>query len=182
MRRHVSHATLVVAVLAMVHVPGTAVGMTKRDLPTRVAQDPVQSPSGASTFLSRIIRLLAANDYAAAWARLDPAQQRLVPQGAYVRCENASPIPGRLARITAVRTERTHVVVPGLRLPSRAAIAVTFRLTFELLPAEAPVVTSVRAHALGRDGAWTWMLSSQRLALHRSGRCGQATPTVGRSM
>ena len=179
MRRRVALATIFCAMLATVHASGNAAGMTTRDLPTRAAQRPVQSPSAASAFLSRIIRLLAANEYATAWTRLDPAQQRLVPRAAYVRCESTSPIPGGLAGITAVRTERKRVVVPGSRRPARAAIAVTFRLRFEWPSAGAPVVTSVRAHALGRDGAWTWMLSAQRLSLHRSGQCGQPPRTGG---
>ena len=55
-------------------------------------------------FLEGVVRQIARNDYATAWQTLEPAQQRLVPVGGYVRCESASPIPGHLASIRVLRS------------------------------------------------------------------------------
>ena len=55
-------------------------------------------------FLKGVVRQIAGNQYARVWESLAPAQKRLVPKGEYVRCESASPIPGRLTSLKVVRT------------------------------------------------------------------------------
>lgn len=172
--RQLPVALVFCAALAAVLTAGIGAGLGVRDegrRPARSGNLPEPSVS-ATAFLGGIIRLVAANDYAAAWSRLDPTQQRLVPRDSYVRCESTSPIPGRLARIEVVRVRREQVVVPGSRLPARASVVATFRVDIESTrPGEAPVAVRVTAHALQRDGEWTWMLPAKRLALHLSGRC-----------
>jgi hypothetical protein len=129
-------------------------------------------------FLSRIIRLLAANEYSRTWTALEPLQQRLVPRAAYVQCESGSPIPGRLRRIEPLRTNAERVVVPGAGGQTRKSIVVTFRVTFRPLAGMRPAVVRVRAHALRVRGGWAWMLAPERLELHRSGGCG-TSPSPG---
>ena len=119
---------------------------------------------------------LAANDYARAWTSLDPRQLLRVDQRAYVRCESASSIPGRLDRIEVLGAPPERVVVPGSGGRRTRSTVITFRLTFAPRPSQSPVVVRVRAHALRSRGHWAWMLPAKRLALHRSGWCGSSPP------
>jgi hypothetical protein len=157
--------------------------------PARSSSKSIARPIRASdratavVFLQRTIRLLAANEYARAWTTLDPSQQRLVPRNEYVRCEAASPIPGTLARIVPLEARLEHVLVAGADTDPLDSVAVTFRLAFAPRPTHAAVVVRAHAHALRRDGRWTWMLSARRFALHTSGRCGLPQPfTPGPSL
>lgn len=136
----------------------------------------------AVVFLSKIIRLLAANDYARAWTSLDPRQQRLVPRASYVRCEIGSPIPGRLRRIVSVAARSERVLVPGGGRTASRSIAVTFRLTFDPLPGAEAAQVRVKAHAVLVRRRWAWMLPAERLELHRSGGCGASPPPGGPSL
>jgi hypothetical protein len=138
--------------------------------PVRAQRQPVT----AVAFLRQTIRTLAANDYEHAWTELDPRQQRSVPRAAYVRCESASPIPGRLDRITALEARVEPVAIPGADAHTERSVAVTFRLEFAPRPGHRPVVVRVRAHALRTGARWAWMLPTHRFALHTSGRCGMS--------
>ena len=169
----ISVTMVVCATLSAVVV--TAVGTALTDT-QRPAQAPRTRPPSvsAAAFLRGVIRHLAANDYARAWTSLDPRQQLLVDQRAYVRCESASAIPGRLDRIEVLDAHPERVVVPGSGgRPTRSTV-ITFRLTFAPRPSQSPVVVRVRAHALRSRGRWAWMLPAKRLALHRSGQCGSS--------
>jgi hypothetical protein len=166
---------------------GTAAGHGTR--PARSSSNPTAHPIRASdrasavVFLRRTIRLLAANEYARAWATLDPSQQRFVPRDEYTRCEAASPIPGALARIVPLEARLERVLVAGADPEPLDSVAVTFRLAFAPRPKRAAVVVRARAHALRVDGRWAWMLSARRFALHTSGRCGVLQPfTPGPSL
>ena len=132
--------------------------------PTRPLGDPV-------VFLRGVVRQIASNDYARAWQTLAPGQQRLVPKGEYVRCESASPIPGRLARIEVVRAYEEPVNVAGTGTDAVDAEAVTFRLEFTE-PGLASVVVTHTVHAVPAGERWGWILPANRLELHRSGACG----------
>ena len=155
----------------------TAVGAALMDS-ERPAQAPRTRPPSVSAgaFLRGVIRHLAANDYARAWTSLDPRQQLLVDKRAYVRCESASAIPGRLDRIEVLGARPERVVVPGSGGRRTRSTVITFRLTFAPRPSQSPVVVRVRAHALRSRGHWAWMLPAKRLALHRSGWCGTSPP------
>ena len=157
----------------------TAVGAALTDTePLAQTSRPRPSSVPAATFLRGVIRRLAANDYARAWTSLDPSQQLLVEQRAYVRCESASAIPGRLDRIDVLDAHPERVVVPGSGGRRMRSNVITFRLTFAPRPSQSPVVVRVRAHALRSNGRWAWMLPAKRLALHRSGQCGTTPPYV----
>jgi hypothetical protein len=162
---------------ALVTVLAAGMRVTDRAHATQPQRSP-QLRESAVAFLELTIRLLAANEYATAWSSLDRSQQRLVSRDAYVRCESASPIPGRVARVDLVRVGRQHIVVPGSGRRPQLSSAATFRVVFEPMFGGAPVVVRVTAHALRHDDEWRWMLSARRLALHRSGDCG-VRPTIG---
>jgi hypothetical protein len=128
----------------------------------------------AAPFLRHVVRLLAANDYQAAYPLLHPQQRRLVSAGEYVACEQMSPIPGRLVSLRALRTTTEKIHVAGTTSRRVASTAVTFELQLAgSLPGEAATV-HLTAHAVEVAGRWTWILSAHRLALHRSGTCGVA--------
>jgi hypothetical protein len=131
---------------------------------TRPAGDPV-------VFLRGVVREIAANDYARAWQTLAPDQKRLVPKDEYVRCESASPIPGRLAWIKVLRSYEEPVAVAGTgdAVTSRA---VTFRLKIADEALHASVVVTHTVHAVPAGSRWAWILPANRLELHRSGTCG----------
>lgn len=125
----------------------------------------------ATMFLDHVVRLLAANDYEAAYPLLHPQQRRLVSAGEYVACEQASPIPGRLTSLRVLRSARERIHVAGTsggRVPS-TAVTFELRLTGSL-PGETATI-DLTAHAVSVAGRWTWILSARRLALHRSGTC-----------
>jgi hypothetical protein len=117
-------------------------------------------PAGATAFLAGVIRLIAANHYAQAWQTLDPTDQRIAPEDAYVACESQTPIPGTLVSLRTLRVR-----------PERIGIAATFalRISGAALPEGVRVVLT--AHAVDADGRWAWILPRSRRALYRSG-CG----------
>jgi hypothetical protein len=128
----------------------------------------------AVTFLDHVVRLLAANDYEAAYPLLHPQQRRLVSAGEYVACEQMSPIPGRLTSLRVLETKRERIHVAGTQPRRVASTAVTFELRLTgTLPGESATV-DLTAHAVSVAGRWAWILSARRLALHRSGTCGVA--------
>jgi len=132
--------------------------------PGRTLGDPV-------VFLEGVVRQIAANHYAKAWQTLAPAQQRFVSRGEYVRCESATPIPGRLDWIKVVRAYEEPVQVAGLgaAVTSRA---VTFRLKITEPVLQDSVVVTHTVHAVPAGTRWAWILPPSRFALHRSGTCG----------
>jgi hypothetical protein len=149
---------LLVLAGALAAAAGDAYGQTRR--------------GDAVTFLDHVVRLLAANDYATAYPLLHPAQRRLVSAGAYVTCEQASPIPGKLTSLRVLRTARERIHVAGTTTRQVPSTAVTFELELTgSLPGETATV-GLTAHAVSVGGRWTWILSARRLALHRSGTCG----------
>jgi hypothetical protein len=130
-----------------------------------------RSTSDPVVFLEGVVRQIARNDYATAWQTLEPAQQRLVPKGEYVRCESASPIPGHLASIQVLRSFEEPVEVAGSGSGAVDTKAVTFRLKISE-PGLASVIVTHTVHAVHAGQRWAWILPAQRLQLHRSGTCG----------
>jgi hypothetical protein len=151
---------LVVLAGALAAASADAYGQTRR-------VDPV-------TFLDQVVRLLAANNYEAAYPLLHPEQRRLVSAAEYVSCEETSPIPGRLVSLRVLDQKRERIHVAGTQARRVASSAVTFELRLAgTLPGESATV-DLTAHAVSVAGRWTWILSARRLALHRSGTCGVA--------
>jgi hypothetical protein len=139
---------------------------------TPAAADAQSRRGDATPFLSHVVRLLAANDYAAAYPLLHPQQRRLISATEYVSCERTSPIPGKLTSLRVVRSTPERIHVAGTRARRVPSTAVTFELRLTgSLPGESTTV-ALTAHAVSVAGRWTWILSARRLALHRSGTCG----------
>jgi hypothetical protein len=130
-------------------------------------------------FLKGVVRQIAGNHYARAWKSLAPVQKRLVPKDEYVRCESASPIPGRLTSLKVVRTFDEPVQIPGADA-TVTSTAVTFRLTITEPSLHDSVVLTHTVHAVPAAGRWAWILPPARFELHRSGTCGTAPAGIAR--
>jgi hypothetical protein len=131
---------------------------------------------GAAAFIKTVVRQIASNDYEHAWLSLHPAQQKIVPQEDYVRCELLSPIPGRLAWIKIVRVANARFAVGGL--PGRVAgKAVTLRIKLVDDTSGASVVVTHTAHAVGVAGRWRWILPAARIGLYSSSACAEPAPS-----
>lgn len=124
--------------------------------------------SSAVAFLTRTLRLLAANQYATVWQTLNPLDQAAAPLDAYVACESKTPIPGTLTSLRVVRrwNEQTVVAPEATPVPS-VAVAFLVRLASGGLSA----IVRVTAHAVRAGGSWTWILPPSRLRMYRENAC-----------
>ena len=125
-------------------------------------------------FLERLIAQVVDNDYGLAWQTLHPAHQRVAPLREYVRCEELSPIPGRLTsiEIVGVRDEQ-------LRIAGAAPVgskAVSLRITIKNLATGQREAVATIFHAVPVEGRWRWVLPQQRYALYRANACGVGGP------
>jgi hypothetical protein len=131
---------------------------------------------GPADFIKRVVRQLVSNDYEHAWLSLHPAQQQLVPQDDYVRCELQSPVAGRLAWIKTVRVRDARFGVGGLKGFVRGK-AVTLRIKLTDDDTGASVVITHTAHTVTVGGRWRWILPAERIGLYSSSAC--AAPASG---
>jgi hypothetical protein len=127
--------------------------------------------TGAVAFLKTVVTQIAHNDYATAWATLAPVQQQAIPRAEYVRCESASPIPGRLDWIKTVRVFDELVTVAGSNAGPTLATAATLRIRISDPAIHDAVVILHTVHAVRANGRWAWILPGARFQLHRSGAC-----------
>lgn len=131
--------------------------------------DPLPTRADAAGFLATVTRQVVANNYAAAWQSLYPPHQQVAPLDEYVACELKSPIPGRLDRITIVRSWWASVKVAGEAQRVRG-VRVTFFLRIvdgaggavELRPTFAAVWIGWR---------WAWMLPQARYDMYVAKSC-----------
>jgi hypothetical protein len=131
---------------------------------------------GAAAFMKTVVRQIVTNDYEHAWLSLHPAQQQLVPQDDYVRCELQSPVAGRLAWIKTVRVRDARFGVGGLKGFVRGK-AVTLRIKLTDDDTGASVVITHTAHTVAVGGRWRWILPAERIRLYSSSAC--AAPASG---
>ena len=147
---------------------------TSSDRPRDRIQTGPTAERSSIRFLDHVVRLLAANDYRAAYPLLDPAQRRLFSADEYVACEQMSPVPGTLTSLRVLDSRREQIHVAGASMQRVLSTAVRFELRLTgLLPGEDATV-DLTAHAVSVAGRWTWILSARRLTLHLSGTCGVA--------
>lgn len=152
MRRRLVSIAAAVVLLGLVAGPATA------------ARPP------AATFIKGVVRQIVQNDYAHAWLSLHPAQQQLVPQDEYVRCEEQSPVAGRLVWIKVVRVVDARFAVGGVK-GRVAGKAVTLRLKLVDDVAGDSVVVTHTAHAVWVGGRWRWILPAARIGIYGSSTC-----------
>ena len=139
------------------------------------AADVVTKP-GPGVFLKNVVRQIVSNDYEHAWLSLHPAQQQLVPQADYVRCELQSPVAGRLAWIRIVRVRDARFGVGGLNgLVTGKAVTLRIKLVDD--DTRGSVVVTHTAHAVSVAGRWRWILPAERIGLYSSAACAATTPS-----
>ena len=131
---------------------------------------------GPGVFLKNVVRQIVSNDYEHAWLSLHPAQQQLVPQEDYVRCELQSPVAGRLAWIKIVRVRDARFGVGGLSgLVTGKAVTLRIKLVDD--DTRGSVVVTHTAHAVSVAGRWRWILPAERIGLYSSSACATETPS-----
>jgi hypothetical protein len=139
------------------------------------ASTPAARKPGAADFIKTVVRQIVSNDYEHAWLSLHPAQQQLVPQDDYVRCELQSPVAGRLAWIKVVRVKNARFKVGGLnRFVVGKAVTLRIKLTDD--DTGLSVVVTHTAHTVAVAGRWRWILPADRLGLYSSSACAPEAP------
>jgi hypothetical protein len=142
---------------------------------TAASTSAATKPVGAGAFIKSVVRQIVTNDYEHAWLRLHPAQQQLVPQDDYVRCELQSPVEGRLDWIKIVRVRDARFGIGGLnRVVRGKAVTIRIKLTDDV--SESSVVVTHTAHAVAVAGRWRWILPAERIGLYSSSACAPAAP------
>ncbi|MGN6800059.1 MAG: hypothetical protein ACTHKS_18115, partial [Gaiellaceae bacterium] len=175
-RRVLRAATLLILIGSAAAGAGIAADRTRPTDGARTAmgselEKPRQTQRPVS-FLGHVVRLLAANDYQAAYPFLHPGQRRLFSAAEYVACEQASPVPGTLTSLRVLERRQERIHVAGTRHGRVPSTAVRFELRLiGTIPGEA-VTVDLTAHAVSVAGRLTWILPARRLAVHRSGTCG----------
>ena len=130
---------------------------------------------GAGAFIKTVVRQIVRNDYEHAWLSLHPAQQQLVPQEDYVRCELQSPVEGRLTWIKIVRIRDARFGIGGLDgLVKGKAVTLRIKLTDDV--SGASVVVTHTAHTVAVAGRWRWILPAKRIGLYSSSACAPEAP------
>jgi len=126
--------------------------------------------TGAGPFIKTVVRQIVTNDYEHAWLSLHPAQQQLVPQADYVRCELQTPFAGRLVWVKVARVANARFAVGGLagRVTGKA-VTVRIRLADDSIGVAFTVTHT--AHAVKVSGRWRWILPAARIGLYASGDC-----------
>jgi hypothetical protein len=130
----------------------------------------------AASFIKTVVRQIVTNDYEHAWLTLHPAQQQLVPQDDYVRCELQTPVAGRLLWIKTVRVQDARFRVGGVSGLVKGK-AVTLRIKLVDDDSGSSVVVTHTAHAVAVAGRWRWILPANRIGLYSSSACAPETPT-----
>jgi hypothetical protein len=126
--------------------------------------------AGPGAFLKTVVRQIVSNDYEHAWLSLHPAQQQIVPQDDYVRCELQSPVAGRLAWIRILRVRNARFGIGGLnRVVTGKAVTLRIKLTDD--DTGSSVVVTHTAHAVAVAGRWRWILPANRIGLYSSSAC-----------
>jgi hypothetical protein len=124
----------------------------------------------ATVFAKRIVRLIGANRYAAAWASLYPLHQKAAPLDRYVACEDLTPIPGHIMALRTIRTWRASVDVAGVGNPVPGTkVALRIVIADTSIPASSIVIKTVSVVRTGKRFAW--ILPPDRYAAYLAGTC-----------
>ena len=142
-------------------------------LPARTAgaRGGALTAASAGPFLLHEIAEKTEGHWAAAWRTLYPANQRVAPLAAYVRCEASSPFPASFQGATVEGIKPGPVAVPGLALPVEGvAVAIQVQLAGFFGPRD-PIVFRHTFHVVPVAGRWTWLLSIPSYRAYSHGGC-----------
>ena len=128
-----------------------------------------QRPETPGAFVSRIVRLIVADDYASAWNHLLASHKRVATKREYIDCELLTPLGWKLRSLRVLRVADRALSVAGEPRRLRAK-AVTLRLRIR----SASLGTDAFTHTFSavREGShWAWILTPDRYELYRSDAC-----------
>jgi hypothetical protein len=124
-----------------------------------------------AAFVSQIVRLIVADNYAAAWGSLNAAHQEIAPQREYVECELSTPVGSSLKSIDVIRAAERLLRIPG-GSQSVPVTAVTLRIEIENAALGTSETFKHTFNAVPDGSDWTWILTPSRYALYRDDACG----------
>lgn len=163
---------MVGSLIGLVASAGAVVLLLSHALPG-VGGDESSPRDDPAAFVSQIVGLIVADDYAAAWSSLNPAHKQVAPRREYVECELSTPVGSSLKSIDVVRAAERLLRIPG-GSQSVPVTAITLRIEIE----NTALGTSERfKHTFNAvpDGSdWTWILTPSRYALYRDDACSTA--------
>lgn len=155
---------LALAFVAAAVAAAALVGLTRTDAGAR--DDP-------AVFVSRIVALVVADDYGAAWGSLYPPHQLVAPRREYVDCELRSPVGASVRSIDVLRVADRSVRIPG-QSERVAAKAVTLRVRIENTALQTRDAFRHTFNAVQVGSHWAWILTPSRYELYRTDACGPA--------
>jgi hypothetical protein len=124
-----------------------------------------------AAFVSRIVALVVADDYGAAWGSLYPAHQLVAPRREYVDCELRSPVGASIRSIDVLRVADRSVRIPG-ESERVDAKAVTLRVHIVNTAQRTRDAFRHTFNAVPVGSHWAWILTPSRYELYRTDACG----------
>ena len=126
-----------------------------------------------AAFVSQIVGLIVADDYAAAWSSLNPAHKQVAPKREYVECELSARVGSSLKSIDVIRAAERLLRIPG-ESQSVPVTAVTLRIETENTALGTSETFRHTFNAVPDGSDWTWILTPGRYALYRDDACSTA--------
>ena len=153
---------LAIAFVAAAVAAATLVTLTRPD---------AGAPDDPAAFVSRIVALVVADDYGAAWGSLYPAHKLVAPRREYVDCELRNPVGANLRSIDVLRVADRSVRIPG-ESERVDAKAVTLRVRIENTALQTSDAFRHTFNAVPVGSHWAWILTPSRYELYRTDACG----------
>jgi hypothetical protein len=168
----VQRRVVVGSLIAFLAAAGAVVLLLSHTLPAVGGGDssPREDPAA---FVSQIVGLIVADDYAAAWNSLNPAHKQVAPKREYVECEVSTRVDSSLKSIDVVRVADRLLRIPGAS-QSVTAKAVTLRIEVESAALGTSETFKHTFNAVPDGSDWTWVLTPSRYALYRDDACSTA--------
>jgi hypothetical protein len=168
----VQRRVIVGSLIAFVAAAGAVVLLLSHTLPG-VGGGESRPREDAAAFVSQIVGLIVADDYAAAWSSLNAVHKQVAPRREYVECELNTPLDSRLKSIEVIRAAERLLRVPG-GSQSVPATAVTLRIEIENTALGTSETLKHTFNAVPDGSDWTWILTPSRYALYRDDACSTA--------
>jgi hypothetical protein len=154
----------------------TAVGLAVAAVAILVASGGGGTTSSAATtpdvsrFMTAVVRSVVRNDYASAWATLNPEHQQVAPKREYVRCERRNPIKVTLSAVRILSVNDRWFAMPGRDKPVHGK-EIRVRLTLANPKTEERAQSFHVFHAVRVGSRWTWILPQSAYDVYRTDSC-----------
>lgn len=121
-------------------------------------------------FMTVVVSSVVRNDYARAWATLNPEHQRVAPKREYVRCERLNPIKVTLSAVRILSVNDRWFAMPGRSKPVHGK-EIRARLTLANPTTEERAQSFHVFHAVRAGSRWTWILPQSAYDVYRTDSC-----------